>query len=63
MDTSKKSRIEELARTIAYANSLGVRASLCGDRVHNEEAKRMYREAIAELNRLQASVEDSDHDH
>lgn len=54
-DNEKQARIDELTRTIAYANALGVRAAVCGDAAQNAEAERIYREARAELDRLQPS--------
>lgn len=53
--TERKSRsIEQLARDIAYANSLGVRADVCGDAKQKIEAERLYQEAMEELERTQA---------
>jgi LPS O-antigen subunit length determinant protein (WzzB/FepE family) len=48
----KKARIDELTRTLAYANSLGVRAAVVGDAQQSAEAARIYREAKEELSML-----------
>jgi hypothetical protein len=55
-DEEKKARIEELTRTIVFANGLGVRAEVCNDAAQREEAQRIYREAKDELDRLEADA-------
>lgn len=45
-------RRNELAKQIAFANSLGVRAELVGDADELARAKRLYREAKVELSKL-----------
>lgn len=46
-------RRDELARTIAFANALGVRAEVIGDAKEKERAKRMWTEAMDELAALE----------
>lgn len=48
----KNARRNELAKQIAFANALGVRAELCNDDAQRAEAKRLYDEAKAELAEL-----------
>lgn len=48
-------RRDELARTIAFANSLGVRAEVMGDMDEMARAKRMWQEAMDELAALESA--------
>jgi hypothetical protein len=50
----RNQRREELARQLAYANALGVRAAVCNDAEQHAEAKRLYDEAMRELETLKS---------
>jgi hypothetical protein len=45
-------RRTELAKQIAFANALGVRAAITGDKDEHARAKRLYDEAMEELRQL-----------
>ncbi len=49
-----QARLDEVDRNFAWANCLGVRAVVCGDRAQLEEARRIHAEASAELEILSA---------
>jgi hypothetical protein len=53
-EEQKQQRRDELARTIAHANSLGVRAHVCNDAEQLAESERIYTEAKRELEQLEA---------
>jgi hypothetical protein len=55
-DDEKTARLLELAGTIAYANSLGVRAAVVGDVAQRAEAERIHREAMEEVGRLRGAT-------
>jgi hypothetical protein len=55
-DEQKAQRMDELAKRIAYANALGVRAEVVGDAEQRAEAARIYTEAMEELRRLEGDT-------
>jgi hypothetical protein len=59
-EQQKQQRRDELARTIAYANSLGVRAHVCNDAEQLVESERIYSEAKRELAELDADDQQTD---